>query len=109
MRSKSALRLWLCATAIACSGPTRPTGLACLNPAPLQGERVNDVYIVQLRAGVDPNAESTRLASKYHFTLSHVYTVIPGFAAPMPDAVAVSLRCEPIVAAMSHDQILTTN
>ena len=62
--------------AAACQNSTGPQ-LSCLQPAPLLGEAnpMAPGYIVVYHPGVDPVAETSRLAARYGFTPTHVYEI----------------------------------
>ena len=64
-------------------------------------------FIVDYKSGVDPVATTSRLEMKYGFSAIHVYTALPGFAAQLTNAALSGVRCEPVVAAISHDGIAT--
>jgi len=64
-------------------------------------------FIVDYKSAVDPLATTTRLEMKYGFSATHVYTALPGFAARLSNAALSGVRCESVVAAISHDGIAT--
>ena len=64
-------------------------------------------FIVLYKSGADPVATTSRLEAKYAFSASHVYTALPGFAAQLSDAALAGVRCESVVAAVSHDGVGT--
>jgi hypothetical protein len=64
-------------------------------------------FIVRYKTGVDPVATTARLETKYAFSANHVYTALPGFSARLSDAAVAGVRCEPVVAVVSHDGIAT--
>ena len=107
--SRALLRLVAC-SAVACSDTTEP-GLTCRNPAPLSGVADSRApgYIVRLREDVDATAEATRLASRFEFRVTIVYTALKGFAAEMSDEALAALRCEPTVLAVTHDGLVGTH
>ena len=94
---------------VACgkSSPLEPDnviGPQCASPAPLINEnnrahpdRIIDEYIVLFRQGTNTSAESSRLASKYGFTVKEIFTIIPAIAADLHPDVVAKLRCEPSV------------
>ena len=64
-------------------------------------------FIVSYQSGVDPVATTAQLETKYAFSANHVYTALPGFAAQLSSAALSGIRCERVVAAISHDGIGT--
>ncbi len=92
-----------------------PTGLAvqpsCLLPAPLLGQPnvAAPGYIVVSRPGVDPVAETARLAARYGFSPSHVYdAALLGFSADLTPTSVAGVRCEPSVSFVEHNGVVTT-
>ena len=81
----------------------------CARPAPLSGTpdpRTGGTYIVVYHDGTDSPATTARLAQKYGFTPRFVYQyALTGFAAPLTDAQAAGIRCEPETRYMQHDAI----
>jgi hypothetical protein len=58
---------------------------------------------------VDPTAETQRLATKYDFVPTHVYTAaLAGFSADVPADVTRDLRCEASVQYIEYDGVVTT-
>jgi peptidase inhibitor I9 len=95
--------------AVACHNSTGPQ-LSCLQPAPLLGQAnpMAPGYIVVYHSGVDPVAQTSRLAARYGFTPTHVYTAaLLGFSASLTPASVAGLRCEPSVSYMEHDGVVT--
>ena len=95
--------------AAACQNSTGPQ-LSCLQPAPLLGEAnpMAPGYIVVYHPGVDPVAETSRLAARYGFTPTHVYAAaLLGFSASLTPTSVGELRCEPNVSYMEHDGVVT--
>lgn len=84
----------------------------CAEPAPVTGslDPAAPGFIVGYREGVGVVSETDRLASKYGFTPSFVYTVaFRGFAAILtPDTVA-SLRCEASILSIEHNAVVRAN
>jgi hypothetical protein len=64
-------------------------------------------FIVSYESGVDPVATTVRLETKYRFSANHVYTALPGFAARLSSSALSGIRCERVVASISHDGIGT--
>lgn len=62
-------------------------------------------FIVEYKSGVDPVATTAELSAKYSFTPTHVYTVIPGFAAQLSAQAVRGVSCESAVSAIDHDGI----
>lgn len=83
---------------------------ACSNPAPLLGTRdpLAPNLLVQFKAGVNPAAETARLAAVHGFTPTHVYLEFAGFAAPLSPAATAAVRCASSVQLVEHDGIVTT-
>ena len=95
--------------AAACQNSTDPR-LSCLEPAPLLGQAnpMAPGYIVVFHPGVDPAAETSRLAARYGFTPTHLYTAaLLGFSASLTPTSVGGLRCEPSVSYMEHDGVVT--
>lgn len=113
MRARGVLACSLAAAAAAfgagCAADSEaPQALVCISPAPLAGrfDARAPGYVVRFRAGVDPQTESARLADNYMFTPSHVFLVIPGFAAEFDDDVREQLRCEPSIRDISFNAVV---
>ena len=112
-------QLWMAAGAIGllaitagCQAVSDPVWERCAQPAPLLGryEPAAPGFIVEYRDGVDAVAETGRLASKYDFTPTHVYTAaLHGFAATLTSDVVAGLRCEESVAYVEHDGVVHAN
>jgi hypothetical protein len=84
------------------------TQLSCLQPAPLFGQAnpAAPGYIVVFRSAVDPVAETARLAARYGFTPTHVYTAaLLGFSADLTSPTVARVRCEPSVSYVEHDGV----
>ena len=64
-------------------------------------------FIVSYQSGVDPVATTARLETKYAFSANYVYTGLPGFAAQLSNSALSGIRCERVVASVSHDGIGT--
>jgi hypothetical protein len=65
-------------------------------------------YIVRFKDSVDAVAEAARLAALYGFTTTFVWqAAIKGFAADLSPATVSVLRCEPTVASIEHDGVVT--
>ncbi len=83
----------------------------CADSAPLLGtyDPAAPGYIVRFRDSVDAAAEGARLAARYGFTTTFVYQyALKGFAsADMSAATAAVLRCEPSVASIGYNGIVT--
>ena len=95
--------------AAACQNSSGPE-LSCLQPAPLLGQAnpMAPGYIVVYHPGVDPLAETSRLAARYGFTPTHLYTAaLLGFSASLTPTSVGGLRCEPSVSYMEHDGVVT--
>lgn len=81
----------------------------CSVPAPLEGfawpwVKDPDRYVVVLQDSVNVEQEAARLAQKFGFAVSSVFTIIPGFSAVMwSDAVAL-VRCEPSVKSVAFSE-----
>jgi len=98
--------------------PTEPSGdlivqPQCSNPASLFGaenrrypDRYIDEYAVAFKFGTDANTEALRLARKYHFRITNMYTV-PGFLASLTPTTVAALRCEPSVQNVQFAHSLT--
>ena len=56
------------------------------------------------KTGYSAQAEATRLAQKYGFTVTSVFTIISGFAARLPSSTVTSLRCESSVASVEFSR-----
>lgn len=96
------------AVAVACRDASAPESPPCAQPAPLLGtyDPAAPSVIVQYRSGVDAAAETARLAAKYRFTPTYVYTsAIQGFSAQVSSSTVANLRCEATVAAVEHDSV----
>jgi hypothetical protein len=84
----------------------------CADSAPLLGtyNPAAPGYMVQFRDGVDAAAEAALLADRYGFVVDIVYQAGPkGFAAKLSSATVAVLRCEPAVASIEYDGVVTTN
>ena len=82
----------------------------CENPAPLFGhfDARAPGYIVDLRDGVDVAGETNRLAAKYGFAPTHVYThVLGGFSADLTPKIVAALRCEVTLNFIEFNQLFT--
>ena len=64
--------------------------------------------IVTYQTGVNPVTTTESLEAKYDFTARHVYTALSGFSAQLSEAALAGVCCEPTVAAISHDGVVTT-
>jgi peptidase inhibitor I9 len=83
----------------------------CSDSAPLLGtyNPAAPGYMVQFHESVDATAEAALLGDRYGFVVSLVYQSAPkGFAAQLSPATVAVLRCEPVVASIEHDGIVTT-
>lgn len=80
----------------------------CSAPAPVLGtySPAAPGYIVQFHDGIDPSAETARLAQRYGFMPTHVFRVIPGFSALLSEAHVRALRCEASVELIEHDAVV---
>jgi hypothetical protein len=84
----------------------------CSNSAPLLGtyNPAAPGYMVQFHDNVDAAAEAALLGDRYGFVVSIVYQSAPkGFAAQLSPATVAVLRCEPAVASIEYDGVVTTN
>lgn len=105
-RRLSALALGI--TTLACVGCERST-------APFSGcveirgafDPAAPGFIVSYKSGADPVATTAQLETKYGFAATHVYTALPGFAAQLSASALAGVRCEPVVATLSHDSSVT--
>lgn len=91
-----------------CRGVSAPEAQRCAQPAPVLGtyNAAAPSYIVQYRDGIDPIAETTRLARTYGFTPTYVYSAaLHGFAASLTPGIVASLQCEASVARIEHDAV----
>ncbi len=82
----------------------------CSDSAPLLGtfDPAAPGYIVRFRDSVNADSEATLLAERYGFTVQSVYQVtIKGFAAQVSRPTVAVLRCEPAVASVSYDSVVT--
>lgn len=102
--------VFLVASACTDSPPTSSRNLSpveadCANPAPLYGEFDPNApdYDVVFHDGIDPIAETDRLAAVYGFTPTSVHTFVPVFFAPLTDDVRDRLRCEPSVQLIEYN------
>jgi hypothetical protein len=83
-----------------------------VQPAPVLGkyDPAAPGFIVQYRDGIDAVAETSRLASKYGFTPTYVYSAaLRGFTASLTPDVVASLQCELSVANIEHDGVVHAN
>jgi hypothetical protein len=65
-------------------------------------------YVVVFRTDVDAVAETARLAARYGFTATHIYTAaLSGFSADLTSATVAAVRCEPSVSYVEHDGVVT--
>jgi hypothetical protein len=83
---------------------------ACADSAPLLGtpDPAAPGYIVRFRDSVDAQAEASRLAARYGFVIRFVYqAAIKGFSADLSPATVTALRCEPSVAYIEYDGVVT--
>lgn len=81
---------------------------ACAEPIPVQGtfDPRAPGYIVLYHPGTDATVATEALAASYHFTPTHLYTAIPGFAGLLePEAIA-GIRCAPEVMMIGHDGVV---
>lgn len=82
----------------------------CSDSAPLLGtyDPAAPGYIVQFHDSVNAAAEAARLAALYGFTTTFVYqAALKGFAAQLSPATVAVLRCEPTVASIEYDGVVT--
>lgn len=99
----------LAITVAGCREVSAPNADRCAQPAPLLGrsDPAAPGFIIQYRDGVDAVAETGRLAGKYGFTPSYVYTAaLHGFAAVLTAEVLAALRCEATVANVEHNALV---
>jgi hypothetical protein len=61
--------------------------------------------MVLFKDGVDPQAETNRLATFYGFQPKAVYQAVNGFAAEFSADVLEHLRCEPSIKSIEHDSV----
>jgi hypothetical protein len=103
--------LWLgLALAVGCGGSASLLAPQCVSPAPLLGQfnPAAPGYIVLFHDQVNAVAETQRLAATYAFTPKYVYeSALKGFAAELAPSVVAALRCEPSVASMEYNQVVT--
>jgi hypothetical protein len=88
-----------------------PVQPSCTAPAPLLGvpNPAAPGYIVLFYDNVDAVAETQRLAAKHAFAPTYVYqSAIKGFAAQLRPEVVAALRCEPSVASIEYNSVVTT-
>jgi hypothetical protein len=82
----------------------------CADSVPLLGafDPAAPGFIVRFQDTVNAESEATRLGLLYGFTATHVYAAaIRGFAADMPLSTVTVLRCEPKVASIEYNGIVT--
>ena len=82
----------------------------CADSAPLLGtyNPAGPEYIVQFHDGVDAAAGAALLADRYGFVVNIVYLSAPeGFAAQLSPGTVAVLRCEPVVASIEYDGVVT--
>ena len=94
--------------AAACRDVSAPSAAACAQPVAVLGtyDPAAPDFIIQYRDGIDPVAETNRLAARYGFTAKFVYTAaFRGFAAALTPDVVANLQCEPSVALIEHDAV----
>lgn len=100
----------------ACARDAEPTALpemalqaVCTDPAPLLGtpDPRAPGYIVAFHEGTDAVQETERLAEKYGFTPTHIYTgtVLTGFSAVLSKQTVEAIRCEPTVKSVTYDSL----
>lgn len=83
----------------------------CADSAPLLGtyDPAAPGYLVLFHDSVDAAAEAARLAGKYGFTTTDVWTTgVKGFAALLSPGIVAVLRCESSVVLIEHDGVVTT-
>ena len=82
--------------------------MPCGDPAPVLGQAdpLAPGYIVRLKDGVDPQAETDRLQARCGFTARNVYQLTPGFSAPLDAEALDCVRCDPVVVSVSHDHVV---
>lgn len=81
----------------------------CSAPAPLRSARPQDRapgYIVTYRSGTDSRMVTAELASKYDFSPTFVYTVVPGFAAVLSEQALAAIRCDSRIAFVDYDIVI---
>jgi hypothetical protein len=82
----------------------------CAAPAPLGGEFDPRAphFIVVFKEGIESSDETPRLAERHGFTPRYVYThALEGFSAALEPAVLAAIRCEPSVAYVSYDGVVS--
>jgi hypothetical protein len=80
----------------------------CVVPVPLLGQANSAApgFIVVFHDQVDAQAETQRLASRYGFTPTHVYTAaLTGFSAQLSPALVEQLRCEASVSYVEFNSL----
>jgi hypothetical protein len=79
----------------------------CSNPVTVYGQRepLAPGYIVDFKEGIDPDAETNRLAELYGFTPTHIYQYSAGFAADLAPTILEPMRCETSIQAMYFDGV----
>jgi len=84
-------------------------GQASLRPFPRRPEPVPDRYIVQLRTGSDPVAQSQRLARQHGLNIGFVYRdALQGFSAMIPPGRLKQIQDDPAVLLVEPDLIVRT-
>lgn len=80
----------------------------CSAPAPLiKATCPGPGYLVRLQEGSDVPAVTASLEKKYNFKATYVLTVNPVFVATLNLQTVAALRCEPQVAKIEENAILT--
>ena len=82
----------------------------CADSAPLLGTHDSAApgFIVRFQDSVNAAAEAARLAALYGFTTTQVYqSALKGFAALLSPATVAVLRCEPKVADIEYNGVVT--
>jgi hypothetical protein len=89
-----------------CTGAPRVIAPQCGTPALLLGTYSIPGYIVVFQDTTNAEAETARLAQKYPFTPTFVYSAaLRGLSAPLANSVVAALRCEPTVHSIEYDQM----
>jgi len=94
--------------AVACRS-SDSLGPQCLAPAPLLGQAnpAAPGFIVVFHGQVDAQAETQRLALRYGFTPTHVYTAaLKGFSAQLSPVLVARLRCETSVSYVEFNSLV---